>query len=319
MDGEESNSCDVLSGVPQGSVLGPVLFLIYINDIVSDIDSRINLFADDCALYREITSADDAIVLQKDLDRLYRWSCDWDMDFNVTKCFSMTVTLKRNIIANEYHISDDPIEKVQSYKYLGIYICNDLRWNKTVDLIVGKANRSLGLLRRNFSSCSQQMREKLYFALVRPHLEYACEVWSPHTAELKNRIEAVQRNGARFVMGDYRQRSKVTELLLHLKWDTLESRRLLFQLKYVHKMFINQVALNPFKYFSMTSYRRTRNSNAKKIMPKFGRVDVVKFSFFFSIIPTWNSLPDNVVSQRNSESFYSLCRLHISKENVCNM
>ena len=228
MDGEESNSCDVLSGVPQGSVLGPVLFLIYINDIVSDIDSRINLFADDCALYREITSADDAIVLQKDLDRLHRWSCDWDMDFNVTKCFSMTVTLKRNIIANEYHISDDPIEKVQSYKYLGIYICNDLRWNKTVDLIVGKANRSLGLLRRNFSSCSQQMREKLYFALVRPHLEYACEVWSPHTAELKNRIEAVQRNGARFVMGDYRQRSKVTELLLHLKWDTLESRRCCF-------------------------------------------------------------------------------------------
>ena len=80
---------------------------------------------------------------------------------------------------------DGYIEKVQSYKYLGVYICNDLRWNKTVDLVVGKANRSLGLLRRNFSSCSQQIREKLYFALVRPHLEYACEVWSLHTAELK--------------------------------------------------------------------------------------------------------------------------------------
>ena len=118
-------------------------------------------------------------------------------------------------------------------------------------------------------------------------------------------------------MGDYRQRSSATELLLHLKWDTLESRRLLFQLKYVHKMFTNQVALNPFKYFSMASYRR--NSNAKKIMPKFGRVDVVQSSFFFSIIPIWNSLPDNVVSQCNSESFYGLCRLHISKENVCNM
>ena len=319
MDGEESISCDVLSGVPQGSVLGPVLFLIYINDIVSDIDSKINLFADDCALYRVITSTKDALILQKDLDKLFRWSCDCDMDFNVTKCFSMTVTSKRNIIANEYYISDDPIEKVQSYKYLGVYICNDLRWNKTVDLVVGKANRSLGLLRRNFSSCSQQIREKLYFALVRPHLEYACEVWSPHTAELKHRIEAVQRNGARFVMGDYRQRSSVTELLLHLKWDTLESRRLLFQLKYVHKMFTNQVALNPFNYFSMESYRRTRNSNSKKIMPKFGRVDVVKFSFFFSIIPTWNSLPENIVSQCNSESFFSLCRLHVSKESSCKM
>ena len=186
-------------------------------------------------------------------------------------------------------------------------------------ICVGIKQSILGLLRRNFSSCSQQIREKLYFALVRPHLEYACEVWSPHTAELKHRIEAVQRNGARFVMGDYRQRSSVTELLLHLKWDTLESRRLLFQLKYVHKMFTNQVALNPFKYFSMASYRRTRNSNSKKIMPKFGRVDVVKFSFFFSIIPTWNSLPENIVSQCNSESFYSLCRLHISKESSCKM
>ena len=138
------------------------------------------------------------------------------MDFNVTKCFSMSVTLKKNIIASEYYISDDLVEKEQSYKNLGVYICNDMLWNKTIDLVVGKANRSLGLLRRNFSTCSWQIREKLYFALVRPHVEYACEVWSQHTAELKNRIEMVQKNGARFVMGDYRQRSSVTELLFKM-------------------------------------------------------------------------------------------------------
>ena len=72
MDGEESNACDALSGVPQGSVLGPVLFLLYINDIITDVDSKINLFADGCALYREIKSAEDASALQNDLDRLYR-------------------------------------------------------------------------------------------------------------------------------------------------------------------------------------------------------------------------------------------------------
>ena len=235
------------------------------------------------------------------------------MDFNVTKCFSMSVTLKRNFIASEYYILDDLIEKVQSHKYLGVYICNDMRWNKTVDLVVGKANRSLGLLRRNFSTCPWQIREKLYFALVRPHLEYACEVWSPHTAELKHRVEMVQRNGARFVMGDYRQRSSVTDLLSHLKWESLESRRLLFQLKYVHKMFTNQVALTPLNYFSLAAFRTTRASHSKKIMPKFGRIDAVKFSFFFSVIPIWNSLPDNIVNQCNSESFHSLCRNHFSK------
>ena len=153
-----------------------------------------------------------------------------------------------------------------------------MRWNKTVDLVVGKANRSLGLLRRNFSTSPRQIREKLHFTLVRRHLEYTCEVWSPHTAESKHRIEIVQRNGARFVMGDFRQWSSVTDLLSHLKWASLESRRLLFQLKYIQKMSTNQVALKPLDYFSMAAFRTTRFLHSKKIMPTFGRVDVVKFS-----------------------------------------
>ena len=137
MDGEESNSCNVISGVPQGSVLGPDLFLLYINDIITDVDSKINLFAElDFALYHEIKSPEDAFALQNDLERLYKWSCDWDMDFNAKKCFSVSVTLKRNFIASEYHISDDLIEKVQSFKYLGVYICYDMRGNKTGTLLL---------------------------------------------------------------------------------------------------------------------------------------------------------------------------------------
>ena len=106
----------------------------------------------------------------------------------------------------------------------------------------------------------------------------------------------VQRNGARFVMGDYRQRSNVTDLLSYLKWDSLESRRVLFQLKCVHKIFTNQVAFKHLDYFSMAAFGMTRASYSKKIMPKFGRVDAVKYSFFFSVIPIWNSLPDNIVN-----------------------
>ena len=187
-------------------------------------------------------------------------------------------------------------------------------WVRTtkVDILVGKAYRSLGLLSRNFSKCSRQVREKLYFALVSPHLEYACEVWSPYTNELKQRIEKVQRNGAPFVMGDYRYRSSVTDLLFKLKWDSLESHRLLFQLKYIHEIFTNLVALDPNIFFSPGTYLSSRNSNFK-IMPKFGRVDVVKFSFFYSIIPVWNSLPDTTATQTNSESFFCLCRNHLSK------
>ena len=152
-------------------------------------------------------------------------------------------------------------------------------------MVVGKANRSLSLLRRNFSTCTRQIREKLYFALVRPHLKYAYEVWSPHTADSKHRIEMVQRNGARFVMGDYGQRSSVTDLLSHLKWDSLESRRLLFQLKCVHKMFTNQVALKPLDYFSMAALERQELQTQKRLCQNLEELMLLNFHSFFQSYP----------------------------------
>ena len=100
MDGEKSTPCEVLSGVPQGTVLGPILCLIYINDIVDGLQSNINLFADDCALYRRIDSQEECRILQEDLSLLHKWGRCWNMDFNVSKCFSARVMLKKNYI---YH------------------------------------------------------------------------------------------------------------------------------------------------------------------------------------------------------------------------
>ena len=312
MDGDKSFPCEVLSGVPQGTVLGPILFLIYINDIVDGLQSNINLFADDCALYRKIESEEDNRILQDDLNLLHSWGIRWNMDFNVSKCFSMMVTLNRHVIHCTYHINGVPVENADSYKYLGVYITSKMQWNKSVDHMIGKANKTLGLLKRNFSSCSSHIKERLYLSLVRPHLEYSCEVWSPSTEELKHRVEMVQRHAARFVKNDYRQTSSVTAMLKELKWDTLESRRTLFQLKYVHKMFTSQVALNPFDYFERNTYSGLRNSHSKKLALKFARVNVVKNSFFYSIVPLWNSLPTNVIDQVNSDVFFDLCKTHIS-------
>ena len=153
---------------------------------------------------------------------------------------------------------------------------------------------------------------ELYLSLVRPHLEYSCEVWSPSTKELKHRLEMVQRHAARFVKNDYRQTASVTAMLKELNWDTLESRRTRFQLKYVHKMLSNQVALNPSDYFEKNTYSSLRNSHSKKLTLKFARVDVVKNSFFYSIVPLWNSLPPNVTEQANSDVFFDLCKTYIS-------
>ena len=122
----------------------------------------------------------------------------------------------------------------------------------------------------------------------------------------------VQRHAARFVKNDYRQASIVTAMLKELNWDTLESRRKLFQLKYVHKMFSSNVSVHPFDYFERNMYSGLRNFHSKKLALKFARVDV-KNSFFFSAVLIWNSVPQKLIEQKNSDVFVNLCRrTHIS-------
>ena len=117
MNGDRSFPCEVFSGVPQGTVLGPILFLIYINGIVDGLQSNINLFADDCAVYHKIETEEDNKILQDDLNLLHNSGIWWTMDFNVSKCFSMMVTLYRNVIPCNYHINGVPVQNVDSYYF----------------------------------------------------------------------------------------------------------------------------------------------------------------------------------------------------------
>ena len=179
--------------------------------------------------------------------------------------------------------------------------------------MVSKANRELGLLKKNFSACSSRTKEKLYLSFVRPKLDYSCEVWSPSSKELKRRLEIVQRNAARFDTNNHSQRSSVTDNLAHLNWETLESRRTRLQLKLLHKMFTFQVALKLFDSVQINNCRNLRNSHSKRPMPKFARVDVVKHSLFYCVIPKWNSLPEHLVNQTNSDIFFDLFKTHFSE------
>ena len=122
-----------------------------------------------------------------------------------------------------------------------------------------------------------------------------------------------QRNAARFVTNNHSQRSSVTDMLAHLNWETLESRRTRFQLKLLHKMFTCQVALTLFDYFQINNCRNLRNSHSKRPMLKFALADVVKHSLFYYVIPKWNSLPEHVVNQTNSDIFFDFCKAHFSE------
>ena len=179
VNGVKSSWAPVLSGAPQGTVLGPLLVSLYINDITSDIESEIRLFADDCVCYRETEDEEDTMKLQRDKDRLGCWARKWGMRFQTVKCNMVQLTRKRiKKIHASYTLDETDLENVESIKYLGVTITNDLRWNTQVSNVCSKANRTLGFLRRNFHSCTQEVKAA-YKGLVRPVLEYGSSLWDP--------------------------------------------------------------------------------------------------------------------------------------------
>ena len=129
VNGKKSKVAKVLSGVPRGSVLGPVLFLLYINDITDGVKSTMRLFADDSMVYRCIRNRADQISLHKDLQKVFEWAETWGMIFNVEKCTHLTITLKENPLQYDYFIDGKKIPQESSCKYLGITISKDLSWN----------------------------------------------------------------------------------------------------------------------------------------------------------------------------------------------
>ena len=191
VNGVKSDWAPVLSGVPQGTVLGPLLFSLYINDISSDIESEIRLFADDCVCYREIKDAKDTMKLQRDIDRLGSWARKWGMRFQPVKCNMMQLTRKRiKKIHASYTLEGTNLENVESIKYLGVTITSDLRWNTHVSNVCTKANRTLGFLRRNLYSCPQEVKEAAYKGLVRQVLDYGSSVWDPPGVVLQEELKA---------------------------------------------------------------------------------------------------------------------------------
>ena len=175
LDDEKSSQLPVVSGVPQVSVLGPLLFLIFINDLPASVSSKTRLFADDCILYRNIYTKEDCKVLQEDLHRLEKWEKAWGMEFHPGKCNSMPdehcYTLKGHIL-----------EGVREVEYLGLTLSSNLIWNTHIGNITCKANKLLGFLRRNLKIRNESTKENAYKAIVRSNLEEYCStVWAPHT------------------------------------------------------------------------------------------------------------------------------------------
>ena len=257
LDSESSSPVPVLSGVPQGTVLGPLMFLLYINNITKGINSALRLFADGCLLYRVINSVEDTSKLREDLDRLSEWEYTWQLKFNVSKCAVIRCRRSLTPLTHDYILNNQTLNISDQHTYLEVIIHKSLSWSPHISNIVTISSRTLHFLKRNLNKCSSQVKESAYLTMVRPQLEYASDVWDPHQVGDIMKLEKVQRRAARWVLNNYSIFGSVTLMLDQLSWPTLQTRRKLSRLQTLHKVFYQQLALTVPLYYLPTT-RSTR-------------------------------------------------------------
>ena len=189
---------------------------------------ELGFFADDSAIYLAtcISSEGDSITLQNDLHTLEIWEKRWDMSFNPSKCQVLHTTRAKCPIQTRYIIHSTVLKSVPSakYMYLGVTISDNLSWTPHTDSVSKKVNQTLGFLKRNIKVHNKVLNSTVYTTLVRPQLEYASTVWSPHTATDVTKLEAVQRRSVCWATHDYQRTSSMTQMIKDLNWRTLEQR-----------------------------------------------------------------------------------------------
>ena len=310
VDSYTSSESPVLSGVPQGSVLGPILFLIFINDISTSLSSPVRLFADDCLLYREIKSINDQHILQRDLDHLVDWSKLWGMEFNVKKCNIITITLKtKNKLRFTYKMEGQVVAGIRNTKYLGVTFTDKLTWDTHIANISGAANRMLGFVAQNLKHCPRALKEKAYKSYVRPKLEYCSSIWDPHQQKDISRLEMTQRRAARFVTNTpYRrteQQVSISATIRDLGWKSLAERRQANRLSLLYKV-TNKLVEVPEAYHPLLRVPQPSRGNQRQYVWPQSDVNSFKFSFLPRTIADWNSLGAEVVAAETLDTFKRL-------------
>lgn len=288
----------VKSGVPQGSVLGPILFLIYINDLDKNIKSKINKFADDCKLGKPVSCKEDVEILRQDLKNLSKWAEDWQMNFNIEKCSVVHLGGKNS--NNIYKINDCELKKGNVEKDLGVVVDKTMKFSEQCNNVVSSANATLGIIKRTITCKNKDIILRLYKALVRPKLEYCIQAWRPYLRKDIDKIEKVQRRATKMIQG-YRNYSYL-QRLQYTRLSTLEERRDRGDLIEVYKFVrgINKVDYR--KFFTISNSNRTRGHKYKLVKSR-SRLDIRKNFFSQRIVNNWNALPAEVVDAKSVNCF----------------
>ena len=208
-----------------------------------------------------------------------------------------------------YSLNHSILQETDSHTYLGVEIASNLKWNKHVNNISAKGNRSLGFIKRNLKGCTEDIKNLAYRSLVRPQLEYCVAVWDSYTSDLINQIEAVQRRAARFVKNDYDRRSSVSAMIDNLEWGTLAHRRKITRVTVFHKAIEGHLSI-PVRNLLRTVQRSTRKSHSKSFIELQTNKDCFKYSFIPRTVIDWNNLPQNLINIEDSKLFKQQLQNH---------
>ena len=303
---EVSSLVAVPSSVPQGTVLGPILFIIYIDDIVDRVqNSKIRLFADDVKLYQKISDSNlDAVSLQSDLTKIADWSKIWQLKLSESKCKTLHITNRQNYPNSIYSIGNHHLESVATIRDLGFTVTSNLKFSSHCRIISAKALRTSALIFRVFRSKTVSTLLRAYKVYVRPIVEYGTSVWNPHLCKDIDIIERVQRYFTRRILRRCGlQKTSYSERLVFLDLETLERRRVKTDLLLCYKIKNRLIDLDFDQFFEIRE-GNTRGHSAKLIVKK-SRINTRKFFFANRVVNQWNSLTESQIASRSFGAFKS--------------
>ncbi|MFZ2538165.1 MAG: reverse transcriptase family protein [Oscillospiraceae bacterium] len=306
-----SSYLPVRSGVPQGSVLGPLLFNLFINDITDQFNTNVTtkLFADDVKMYTNLNFPLAVSNFQAHLNLIQDWATTWQLNISYNKC--NITELGRHPSSAPYHLNNFTIKHISGGTDLGVHFESNLNFKIHIKEITTRALQRSALVRRCFLSRTTDNLIKAYITYIRPLVEYASVIWSPSHITLINAIEKVQKNFTKRLPG--LKNYPYSERLNILKIQSLEHRRLLADLTFCYNIVHGLSAVTFDSMFKFRNNRALRGHSLSLEIP-LTKNNLSKFFFSSRVVPPWNSLPDSLVLASNVKIFkYNLKKINLSK------